>query len=256
MGAQQIDLVTVPALTGRDGVGSWVFGRKRVVCLLAIVGFSWFGHTRRRKYLVCVVVICAVAYYKIKINFILIFNGRIKIRISMWRNRFRGFRWRWIQIWWSRNKTREELRKSILKFWKSNSWRQNSKIEIKFHVLRCRFFIFPSADVSISYFSGIQILKKNSNLWPSPVYVFSPNFDPKFWFFRVVVQNVPSHLAKYPNYFSIFSSTVWHGNARKTIHTATDNWPRGKPGTSSIEWVPNTKSIFWSKKNLNFEAKM
>ena len=111
MGAQQIDLVTVPALTGRDGVGSWVFGRKRVVCLLAIVGFSWFGHTRRRKYLVCVVVICAVAYYKIKINFILIFNGRIKIRISMWRNRFRGFRWRWIQIFRSRNWIREEMTK-------------------------------------------------------------------------------------------------------------------------------------------------
>ena len=85
-------------------------------------------------------------------------------------------------------------------------------------------------EVPISYFSQIQIECKSQNFgfgvpisrfpethffknrnfkfWQSNS-AFSSNFDSNFQFFRVYIQNFPSHLAKYPNIlFTKFFSTI------------------------------------------------
>ena len=86
---------------------------------------------------------------------------------------------------------------------------------------------------------------------------------------RVVVQYFPSRLAKYPKYFSNFSSTGADGIHGAGLQIHEDG--AGHVATAGglvvvnvdalqlkvrVTVVPNTKSRFWSKKNLNSEAKI
>ena len=159
--------------------------------------------------------------------------GRRKIWILKRKSRFGVFRYRWIRILGSRSEIREELWKPIFKFSKSNFWPRSSKSKSNFRFWVANFwilgmdfeFLSPKCKIEIEFevlmsdFSFIQnqiFQKSKFQILAESNSAFSSNFDPAFWFFRVYIPKFSSHLAKYPKYFSNFSSTIWLGFAHNT----------------------------------------
>ena len=76
-----------------------------------------------------------------------------------------------------------------------------------FEAVRCRFRIFLETEFSPN---------PNSKFWQSRCLHFHPISTQNFAFCRVYIQNFPSHLAKYPKYFSNFSSTSKFNTVKPT----------------------------------------
>ena len=171
--------------------------------------------------------------------------GRRKNWILKRKSRFKGFRYRWFQIWWSRIEIRKELDKMInFQFLEIDFWVRKEKIQIEFQVFRCRVFTFRN---KLPKFWKIEF----SNFGRVEFCIFI-QFCPKI--LGPIYKHFPRiSLYNYPKYFPNFSSTDRVDDMREQLRKDSE-LPRCKKSNTDTE-EPNTKSRFWSKKNLNFGAK-
>ena len=91
-----------------------------------------------------------------------------------------------------------------------------------------------------SCFRNPDVPKSKIQILAEPVSAFSSNFNPKFWNFRVYIQNfhrisLSDRKICSPDFSSTGQGTSCYGVRQEPL---------------------NAKSRFWSKRNLNFETKM
>ena len=123
----------------------------------------------------------------------------------MRKSRFGGFRRRWIRILGSRNDIREELMKTIFKFWKSIFRHQNSKSKSNFKFWGADFAFFRNCEVPISHFPETDFFKyRNFKFWQSRILHFHPISTQNFQFLGSIFRFVPRISLSTRNIFLIF----------------------------------------------------